>query len=97
MTHELFKDFVGTHRPELDIADVATGEVWYGQQAVDKGLVDEIRTSDAYIQESLKDCDVYDVRFVHKKNWQEKLGIAAEGALESSFLKVLQRGQRPEL
>ena len=96
-THELFKDFVGANRPELDIASVATGEVWYGQQAVERGLVDEIQTSDAFIQSQIKDCDVFDVRFVHKKNWQEKLGIAAEGAIERAFLKVWQRGQRPEL
>jgi len=35
---------------------------------------------------------------VLKKNWQEKMGLAAEGALESAFLKIWQRGQgRPPL
>jgi serine protease SohB len=97
-THSLFKTFVSDNRPELDIAKVATGEVWYGRNAIDVGLVDEIKTSDAYVQEHLEDWDVYDVRFVHKKNWQEKIGLAAEGALERSFLKIWQRGQgRPEL
>jgi serine protease SohB len=97
-THSLFKTFVSDNRPELDIAKVATGEVWYGRNAIDVGLVDEIKTSDAYIQEHLQDWDVYEVRFMHKKNWQEKLGLAAEGALERSFLKIWQRGQgRPEL
>ncbi|MEP5569371.1 MAG: protease SohB [Halioglobus sp.] len=97
-THELFKDFVSSNRPQLDIAKVATGEVWYGKQAVDEGLVDELKTSDAIVQEHLKDWDVFDVRFVLKKNWQEKLGLAAEGALESAFLKIWQRGQgRPPL
>jgi serine protease SohB len=37
---------------------------------------------------------VYEIRFVHKKHWQEKLGLAAEGALEKSFLKIWQRGQQ---
>lgn len=97
-THQLFKDFVSTHRPQLDISKVATGEVWYGKQALDEGLVDELLTSDAYIQQRLKDWDVFDVRFVLKKNWQEKLGIAAEGALEKALLKIWQRGQgRPPL
>ena len=45
-THQLFKDFVKRMRPSLDIEQVATGEHWYGQQAVEKGLVDEINTSD---------------------------------------------------
>ena len=92
-THDLFKDFVSSNRPALDIARVATGEVWYGQKALEVGLVDELQTSDAFVQARLQDWDVFEVKFVHKKNWQEKLGFAAEGALEKAFLKIWQRGQ----
>ena len=92
-THELFKNFVNSNRPSLDIAKVATGEVWYGQKALGEGLIDELQTSDAFVQDHLKDWDVYEVKFVHKKNWQEKLGLAAESALEKSFLKIWQRSQ----
>jgi serine protease SohB len=92
-THDLFKEFVSTNRPDLDIARVATGEVWYGQKALEQGLVDELQTSDDFVQSRLNDWDVYEVRYVHKKNWQEKLGFAAEGALERAFLKIWQRGQ----
>ncbi len=90
-THDLFKSFVTANRPSLDITKVATGEVWYGQNALSEGLVDELQTSDAFIQGRLADWDVFEVRFLHKKNWQEKLGLAAEGALERSFLKIWQR------
>ena len=93
-THELFKQFVSGNRPEVDIGKVATGEIWYGQKALEMGLVDELQTSDALIQGYLKDWDVFEVRFVHKKNWQEKLGLAAEGALEKAFLKIWQKGQQ---
>ncbi len=92
-THGLFKDFVSANRPSVDIAKVATGEIWYGQKALEVGLVDELQTSDAFLQTRLKDWDVFDVRFVHKKNWQEKLGLAAEGALEKAFLRIWQKGQ----
>lgn len=92
-THGLFKSFVSANRPSLDIGKVATGEVWYGQNALQEGLIDELQTSDAFIQARLADWDVFEVRFVHKKNWQEKLGFAAEGALERSLLKIWQRGQ----
>jgi len=92
-THELFKDFVSRNRPALDIARVATGEVWYGTKALEVGLVDALQTSDAFVQQRLADWDVFEVKFVHKKNWQEKLGMAAEGALEKAFLKIWQRGQ----
>jgi serine protease SohB len=83
-THDLFKTFVGENRPSLDIAQVATGEIWYGRNALEQGLVDELQTSDAFVQQRLTDWDVYEVKFVHRKNWQEKLGLAAEGALDWS-------------
>ena len=89
-----FKEFVAANRPSLDISRVATGEVWYGQRALDEGLVDELRTSDTLVQEALEDKDIFEVRFVHKKNWQERLGMAAEGALERSLLKLMQQGRR---
>lgn len=45
-THGLFKSFVADHRPSLDVESVATGEHWYGTQALQKQLIDEIATSD---------------------------------------------------
>jgi len=96
-THALFKDFVGRHRPALDIAKVATGEVWYGQNALDENLVDELQTSDAFIQSRLKDWEIYEVRYVARKHWQEKLGIAAEGAIERSLLRLWQRSRGPHV
>ncbi len=92
-THVLFKQFVSEHRPQLSIDGVATGEVWYGQQALDRGLVDELLTSDSYVQTALTDRDVFEVRHVLKKGWQEKLGIAAEGAVQRGLLKLWQQGQ----
>jgi serine protease SohB len=91
-THTLFKNFVSTNRPGVDIEKVATGEIWYGQDALEVGLVDELQTSDALVQGRLADWDVFEVKFVQKKNWQEKLGLAAEGALEKAFLRIWQRG-----
>jgi len=91
-THALFKHFVKDNRPALDIDGVATGEVWYGEQAVDKGLVDEVATSDAVIQGHLDSSDVFEVRFVRKRSWQEKLGISAEAAVYRSVLRLWQHG-----
>src|SRR5690606_11055820 len=47
-THELFKNFVGRYRPQLSIDEIATGEVWLGVSALNKHLVDELKTSDEY-------------------------------------------------
>ena len=81
-THGLFKNFVSAHREQVDIDSVATGEVWYGQRALDVGLVDELATSDAYIQKRLDSHDAFVVSYVPQKNWQQKLGMAAEASAE---------------
>jgi serine protease SohB len=93
-THILFKDFVAEHREQVEIDSVATGEVWYGQRALDRGLVDALSTSDSFVQASLAERDVFEVRHVLKKSWQEKLGLAAEGSIQRSFLKLWQAGTK---
>lgn len=92
-THELFKKHVSTFRPEVNIKDVATGETWYGSQAVDNGLIDEVKTSDTYIQEQIQEQSVYSVSWKEKKTWQERLGVATEGALTRTFLRLWQHSQ----
>ncbi|EED32972.1 peptidase S49 [gamma proteobacterium NOR5-3] len=89
-THVLFKQFVKENREVVEIDSVATGETWYGQRAKDVNLVDAIQTSDEYIQDKLESHGVFELTYVPRKNWQQKLGIAAENALERSFLKLWQ-------
>ena len=93
-THELFKGFVSEYRPQLDIAEVATGETWYGKKAVEKLLVDEISTSDEYISRVASDSEVYHVHYAEKKNWQQKLGLAAQTAVENTVEKVFAKAAR---
>ncbi len=90
-THTLFKDFVNEYRPSLDIAKVATGETWYGQKALEQGLIDELGTSDEYLMRRAEAASVFQVKYVEKKNWQEKLGMAAQGALQRSLDAVVSR------
>ena len=71
--HGLFKDFVAEHRPRLDIAAVSTGEYWYGRQALDLKLVDELRTSDDYLLEASETAEVYEVNYVRKKTGMQRL------------------------
>jgi len=96
-THTLFKEFVKTHRDVVDITHVATGEIWYGQRALDMKLIDELATSDAYIQGRLEDRTVLEIRFCPKRSWQEKLGVAAEGVVERVGLSLWQRGTARQL
>lgn len=90
-THVLFKQFVAQHRPQLDIAASATGEIWYGTQALERALIDAVQTSDEFLMEHRADHDLFLVRYVEKKSWQEKLGLAAEGTVERALYKVWSR------
>ncbi|MBW8190227.1 protease SohB [Neiella marina] len=72
--HGLFKDFVQRYRPELDLAKVATGEHWFGIQAHELGLVDELATSDELLmQHCLDDKEIHEVRYVIRKKLSEKV------------------------
>ncbi|HEX5055719.1 MAG TPA: protease SohB [Gammaproteobacteria bacterium] len=85
--HDLFKTFVRENRPAVDINEVATGEVWYGRQALERRLIDELKTSDAFLIDLCETAEVYEVRYVEKKPLQERLGLNIETALE----RLLQR------
>ena len=91
----LFKDFVKRMRPSLDIDQVATGEHWYGQQALEKGLVDEINTSDDVILGLMNGREVVNVRYMQRKKLLDRFtGSAAESA-DRLLLRWWQRGQKP--
>jgi len=92
-THDLFKDFVGEHRPAVKIDEVANGDVWYGKRALENCLVDELMTSDEYINNRIKDAEVFEVEYVHRKTIQEKLGIAVQGAADRLIITWLTRLQ----
>lgn len=94
-THLLFKDFVHQMRPQLDIDQVATGEHWYGQQAQDKGLVDEIGTSDDLLLGLMDGHEVLNVRYLQRKKLMDRFtGSAAESA-DRLLMRWWQRGQKP--
>ena len=65
--HLLFKDFVTQNRPGVVIEDVATGEAWFGTRALERQLVDELKTSDEYIVERSAERDLLLVRYVCTK------------------------------
>ncbi|TBR44986.1 protease SohB [Marinomonas agarivorans] len=90
-THVLFKDFVGKARPIVDIETVATGEYWFGTKALEKKLVDEISTSDAYLVSQYETLDVISVKYQSSKKLAERLGLSALNALETKFTQWFSR------
>ncbi|WP_342808066.1 protease SohB [Alteromonas sp. M12] len=91
--HVMFKDFVSSHRSELDIDKVATGEYWYGSRAKELGLVDAIQTSDDFLMSKLESRNIYSVKYSKKKGLAEKLGKAASTGIESAFVKLWSKSQ----
>ncbi|BBM02873.1 protease SohB [Microbulbifer sp. GL-2] len=89
--HVLFQHFVGEYRPGLDIAKVATGEVWFGQKALSLGLVDELKTSDEYLTHWAESADLYQVEYKEKKNIAKKMGLAAEAGVESAMTRLFSK------
>lgn len=80
--HVLFKDFIVQNRPDVDIASVSTGESWPGTRALERKLVDELKTSDDYLLESSKEADIYEIKYVSRKSLGEKLGIQMQRLMD---------------
>jgi serine protease SohB len=92
ITHQLFKDWVVQQRPVVVIDDVADGDVWYGQQALNKQLVDQLGTSDDYLCACIHDKHaVLLVSYERKKSIGERLGIAAARGIEVLSAKLRQQ------
>lgn len=96
-THHLFKDFVHRMRPSLDIEQVATGEHWYGTQAREKGLVDEVGTSDDLLLNLMEGRELVGVRFTQRKRLLDRFTNSAAESADRLLLRWLQRGQKPLL
>lgn len=85
-THVLFKNFVSRYRPQLNMEEVATGEIWLGMAAQERLLVDELRTSDEYLAERAKEAELYHLHFAARKSLQERVGLAASVAIDRVLL-----------
>ena len=72
-THTLFKSFVAANRPQLSLPQVATGEHWYGTQALELKLIDEVRTSDDYLLQRVKEVDVYELHYRVRRSLRDQL------------------------
>ncbi|TCH65398.1 protease SohB [Acinetobacter sp. ANC 4862] len=93
-THELFKHFVEKYRPQLNVEKVATGEHWYGKDALELNLVDKLQTSDEYLLGLLAQHDVYVLDMRRKPTLGEKLGLQAaqmaDGLVPAVMNKVME-------
>ena len=87
-THRLFKEFVGSQRPALDIDRVATGEHWLGTRARELGLVDELRTSDDYLMAARQNADILEVNYIGRQKLIDRL-FSQQGSSEDGSARGL--------
>ncbi len=82
-THELFKQHILDSRPSIDIDEVATGEHWYGQQAINLNLIDRLQTSDDYLLQHRNDFQLYEIGYKIKQPLGKKLVHISESLLSN--------------
>ena len=90
-THVLFKHFVEKYRPQLNVEKVATGEHWYGQDALELNLIDKLETSDEYLLSLLPQHDIYVIQTRKKPTLGEKLGLQAAQMADSLIPTVMNK------
>ena len=89
-THLLFKRYIAENRPEVPLEEVATGEHWYGTDALKLRLVDELLTSDDYILEKIKTHDVFEIGYEEKQKLADKVSNAFTMIAERLMSKLRQ-------
>ena len=90
-TLRVFKTIVQTARSTADIDQLLTARVWYGQEALDRNIVDElIITGDDYMSQLNKNHDVFIFEIAHKNGGmlESLLGSALEST-RGSLMKYL--------
>ncbi len=87
-THVLFKRYIAENRPEVPLEEVATGEHWYGTDALKLRLVDELLTSDDYILEKTQTHDVYEIGYEEKQKLADKVSNAFAMMAETLLAKL---------
>lgn len=87
--HDLFKEHVIAKRPQIELRQVATGEYWYGQQALTLNLVDELGTSDEHLLKLSKDHRLFAIKHEGKKTLKEKINEGLNEQMEGLYTKVI--------
>ncbi|CAE8656112.1 unnamed protein product, partial [Polarella glacialis] len=61
LVYDQFTSWVKMNRQDITVSEVATGEVWYGPNALERGLVDGLQTSGEYLLQCMttRNCEVF--------------------------------------
>lgn len=89
--HRRFKGLVGRFRPQLELEKVTEGDFWLAEDALELQLIDEIGTSDDYLQRLSDDNDLVSVSWKPQRHLNVKVRSAASAATEGLVDRLSQR------
>lgn len=89
--HGQFKHYVSERRPQLDIEQVATGEIWSGQDTLDMNLADQLSTSDQYMIDACEERDVLLLSYKEKKKLLDRLSLGVQNTIDGLLLRWFDR------
>lgn len=92
--HGLFKSHLQRFRPQLDLETVATGEHWYGEQALERQLIDALGTSDDLLLQLSREHSLYTVHYRQRQPLTQRLGLAFGQSIERILHPLVQRWHR---
>ena len=87
--NETWNEIFGEQTWVKRLIETPNGDIWYGQEALNNHLVDQVMTSDEYLMQLAEEADVFEVSFETKKTLQEKLGMAASMGITRSIDRVI--------
>lgn len=90
--YHFFCKHVSQNRPVLsnNMDQIATGEHWHGSDALGLNLVDELKTSEEYILENIRNFEFIKVAYIgERKGLAERLGAGLAHAFSEGFASAL--------
>ncbi len=95
-THDLFKTFVKSYRPQLELSQVATGEYWYGRRALELKLADAIVSSDEYLFQQRNQAKIFKIEIHARRKWSEKLAENISDILSRAIERAIGANDRTQ-
>lgn len=71
--HNQFKNYVLQNREKLEISKIATGEHWLAKDAIDLNLIDQLDTSDSYLESKMDTHQSFLIQIKGKTSLTDKL------------------------
>ncbi len=90
--HTVFKELITSHRPDVNLDKIATGEWWLAKRGIELGLVDELGTSDDVLLAAAKDADVFEVKWSAPRSLSDRMGGAVEAVIRRAAVAWMDVG-----